>query len=82
MPSTQSDNHMGFWRTLWETWKFKANPSGYMAQVRVQKLQAAVDTAHAAMHGSEYVGGPSEREAWQTAMRALGEVVTEHKGQG
>lgn len=44
------------------------------------RLQAAIDEAHNAMNASAYVGGPSEREAWQTAMRALGSVVTQHIG--
>jgi hypothetical protein len=44
------------------------------------RLQAAIDEAHGVMNASSYVGGPSEREAWQTAMRALGSVVTQHTG--
>jgi hypothetical protein len=47
----------------------------------VERLQAAVDKAYGAMNSSAYVGGPSEREAWQTALAALGEVVTQHTAQ-
>lgn len=49
-------------------------------EARVERLQHAVDAAYAAMDGP-YVGGPPEREAWQTAMRELGDVVTQHVGQ-
>lgn len=45
-----------------------------------RRLQEAVDEAHGVMCASEYVGGPSIREAWQAAMRALGRVVTQHVG--
>src|SRR5262245_37671349 len=50
-------------------------------RAEVERLQAAIDRAHGAMHGSEYVGGPTERKAWRTAFAVLSEVVTEHKGQ-
>lgn len=43
--------------------------------------QAAIDRAMAALEGSQYVGGPTEREAYQTAVHALGPFRTEHKGQ-
>jgi len=42
--------------------------------------QDVIDRAHAAMHGSEYVGGPSQDEAWRTAYSELSKVVTEHQG--
>lgn len=45
------------------------------------RLQAAVDTAASAMRGSEYVGGPTVRDAWRTAYAALCEVETQHVGQ-
>lgn len=45
------------------------------------RLQEAVDRAHSALTSSAYVGGPSEREAWQTALQALGEVATQHQGE-
>lgn len=48
------------------------------AQAEVERLQAAVDTAHGAWTNSQYVGGPTEREAYQIAMDALGAVVTQH----
>lgn len=48
---------------------------------RADELQAAVDRAHAAMVGSQYVGGPTERDAWRTALGALERVVTQHLGQ-
>jgi hypothetical protein len=54
---------------------------GSVAVEDVERLQAAVDKAYGAMNSSAYVGGPSEREAWQTALTALGEVVTQHTGQ-
>lgn len=41
-----------------------------------RRLQAAIDEAYGAMNASAYVGGPSQREAWQTATMALGSVVT------
>lgn len=48
---------------------------------RVSRLQAAVDRAHSALIGSQYVDGPTEREAYRTAVEALGEVATQHRGQ-
>jgi hypothetical protein len=48
----------------------------------LEVVQRAVDAAYAAMRGSEYVGGPTERDAWRTAVVALGEVATQHHGQG
>lgn len=45
-----------------------------------ERLQRAVDTAHSALRGSEYVGDPSGR-AWRTAVEALGEVATQHQAQ-
>lgn len=48
---------------------------------RVSRLQAAVDRAHSALIGSQYVGGPSVGDAFRTAVEALGEVATEHRGQ-
>jgi hypothetical protein len=50
--------------------------------VERDRLQQAVDRAHAAMVGSQHVGGPTQREAWQTAVQELGAVVTQHVGQG
>lgn len=50
-------------------------------QRQVEELQGAVDRAHAAMYGSQYVGGPTEREAWQTAYNALSEVVTQQQSE-
>lgn len=44
------------------------------------RVQGAVDRAQGALTSSAYVGGPSEREAWQTATLALGEVATQHQG--
>ena len=47
----------------------------------VQMLQEAVDRAYGLLNSSAYVGGPSEREAWQGAMEALGPIATQHVGQ-
>jgi hypothetical protein len=47
----------------------------------IERLQGAINTAYVALRASAYVGGPSEREAWRTAVDALGEVATQHKGQ-
>lgn len=44
--------------------------------------QEAIDRALSALEGSAYVGGPSEREAWQTTLEALGPFRTEHVGDG
>ena len=44
-------------------------------------LQAAIDKAMSALYGSQYVGGPSEREAWQTVVEAIGPFETQHVGQ-
>jgi Asp-tRNA(Asn)/Glu-tRNA(Gln) amidotransferase A subunit family amidase len=44
-------------------------------------LQSAVDRAYTALMSSAYVGGPSHREAWQTALDALWPVVTQQQGQ-
>lgn len=41
----------------------------------------AIDAAYAALSGSQYVGGPTEREAFRTAMEKLQPFVTEHRGQ-
>lgn len=49
-------------------------------EARVVELQGAVDRAHSAMRSSEYVGGPSERDAWRTAVSELGAVATQHQG--
>ena len=46
------------------------------------RLQKAVDRAHGALDSSAHVGGPSEREAWRTAVEALGALVTQHQAQG
>jgi len=50
-------------------------------EARLVELQGAVDRAHSVMHSSEYVGGPSERDAWQEAMSELGAVATQHQGE-
>jgi hypothetical protein len=42
------------------------------------RLQVAVDLAHAALDSAAYAGGPSMGAAYRTAMRCLGEVRTEH----
>jgi hypothetical protein len=47
--------------------------------VRAAALQVAVDRAYAALTESQYVGGPSEREAWRIATTELGAVVTEYR---
>lgn len=52
------------------------------AHGRAERLQEAIDKAYAHMNASQYVGGPSERDAWRTAFEALGSVVTQHTGQG
>lgn len=46
----------------------------------VERLRKAVGRAHQALISSQYVGGPSEREAWQIASEALGAVATQHQG--
>lgn len=68
-------------RRLWEVFTITSNPRAHVLAQRNAELQAAVDRAYSLMNGSAYVGGPSEREAWQGAMATLGAVVTEHKGQ-
>lgn len=35
------------------------------------RRQEAIDTALSALHSAAYVGGPTEREAWQAALQAL-----------
>lgn len=45
-----------------------------------EERQAAIDEALSWMRGSEYVGGPSERDAWQAALRVLGPLETQHIG--
>jgi hypothetical protein len=49
-------------------------------RTRERELQEAVDRAYGALNGSAYVGGPSEREAFRTALDALGAVVTQEQG--
>lgn len=46
-----------------------------------EAMQAGVDKALSLMHGSAYVGGPSEREAWRGVLDALGPFETQHTGQ-
>lgn len=55
-------------------------PCEHCDRGRIARLQRAVDRAHGALTTSAYVGGPNEREAWQTALRALSEVATQHQG--
>jgi hypothetical protein len=50
-------------------------------EAALQERQAAIDSAMLAMRGSEYVGGPTEREAWRAALTALGPYETQHQGQ-
>lgn len=66
--------------------EWESNRDGALAEIgrlnrEVDRLQRAVDKAHGALDASAYVGGPSQREAWQQAMAALGEVVTEHQAE-
>lgn len=51
------------------------------AEQKRDQLQEAVDRAVGVMRESEYVGGPTEREAWKETMRVLGPLATVHKGQ-
>jgi hypothetical protein len=44
--------------------------------------QAAIDRALALMRDSEYVGGPTEREARRGVLAALGPFETSRTGQG
>jgi hypothetical protein len=61
---------------------WSTEPLSVSAGLRSAKeLQAAIDTAQSALMGSQYVGGPSEREAWRIATEALRSVATEHRGQ-
>lgn len=39
----------------------------------------AINRALSAMHGSEYVGGPTECEAWRIVLRELEPFRTDHK---
>ena len=41
--------------------------------------QAAIDRAVGVMRDSEYVGGPSQRDAWREAFAVLAPFATEHK---
>jgi hypothetical protein len=47
---------------------------------RADTLQAAVDLAHSTLRGTQYVGGPTEREAYRIIDEALGSVATQHIG--
>ena len=47
-----------------------------------EERQHAIDMALSFLHGSQYVGGPSEKEAWDHVWELLGPLRTEHKGQG
>jgi hypothetical protein len=49
---------------------------------RLRELQAGIDKAYGALSSSQYVGGPSQREAWRIAAEALGPLATEHTAQG
>lgn len=48
----------------------------------VAVLQSAIDKAHSVFVGSQYVGGPTEREAWIIVSEILGALATEHQGEG
>lgn len=46
-----------------------------------EERQHAIDMALSFLHGSQYVGGPSEKEAWDRVWELLGPFQTEQKGQ-
>lgn len=50
------------------------------AQEALRERQEGIDKALSALHSSAYVGGPTEREAWQTVLRELGPFGTQHQG--
>lgn len=66
-------------RTMVDLWQ-EAREAELRYLDRIAALQRAVDTACNALEASAYVGGPTEREAWQSALAALQEVKTQHKG--
>jgi hypothetical protein len=42
-------------------------------------MQAAIDKAYSALSSSQYVGGPTEREAWRIVTEALYPFVTQYQ---